>query len=215
MQTPQVYGVTPSPYVKKVLVTLDTKGIEYELIPTVPVDVSAEYKQMNPLGKIPTYKADGITLCDSSVICAYLEKIHPTPAIYPSAPEDYARALWFEEFSDDALMKQIGPEIFFNKIVAPIYFGSEPDQTRIDNALQALQPLFNYLESELTGQAFLINDQFTIADISLASVFGNYYLSGYSIDGGHWPKLKVYIETLHQQPSFKKLLANDREKLKL
>ena len=40
---------------------------------------------------------------DSSVICAYLERIHPMPALYPMDPVEYAKALWFEEYGDSEL----------------------------------------------------------------------------------------------------------------
>ena len=43
---------------------------------------------------------DRVTLCDSSVICQYLEDRHPEPALYPRDLADRARARWLEEFAD-------------------------------------------------------------------------------------------------------------------
>ncbi|MCH7487516.1 MAG: glutathione S-transferase family protein, partial [Proteobacteria bacterium] len=53
------------------------------------------YRAKSPLGKIPCWEDGDYTLADSSCIIAYLEKAHPTPAIYPSEPKDLGRALWF------------------------------------------------------------------------------------------------------------------------
>ena len=89
---PTLYGISASPFVRKVRVALAEKGIAYEHDPVVPMNVSAEYKKISPLGKVPAYKDGDRTLADSSVICAYLERVHPSPPLYPQGPEDYARA---------------------------------------------------------------------------------------------------------------------------
>ena len=105
---PIVYGVNASPFVRKVRVFLAEKGIAYELDPVIPVNVSAEFRKMSPLGKVPAFRDGDRTLSDSSIICAYLERMHPQPALYPADAYDYARALWFEEYGDGGLSGVIG-----------------------------------------------------------------------------------------------------------
>ena len=92
-----LHGVSGSPFVRKVQVVLAEKGIPYEQETVMPINVSAEYRKISPLGKVPALVHDGKALSDSSVICAYLERIHPTPALYPADPYEFARALWFDE----------------------------------------------------------------------------------------------------------------------
>ena len=123
---PKVYGASASPFVRKVRAVLAEKGIAYELDPVIPFNVSPEFKRISPLGKIPVYEDGGRTLPDSSVICAYLERAHPTPALYPKDPYDYGRALWFEEYADTALAGEIGAKIFFPLVVGPLFLGREP-----------------------------------------------------------------------------------------
>ena len=55
-----IYGMKGSPFVRKVQVLLAEKGIEYEL------------------AGVNIFPAP-----DSSAICAYLERKHPEPALYP------------------------------------------------------------------------------------------------------------------------------------
>src|SRR5205807_1217235 len=95
-----VYGANGSPFVRKVCVMLAEKGLTYEQEPVIPLNVSAEFKKLSPLGKIPAYRDGEATLSDSSIICAYLERKHPEPPLYPAEPFEYARALWFEEYGD-------------------------------------------------------------------------------------------------------------------
>src|SRR5215831_7392353 len=104
---PTVYGISLSPFVRKVRVALAEKGVAYEHDPVIPVNVSPEYRKKSPLGKIPAFEDGDKTLADSSVICAYLDRVHPKPALYPSDPYDYARALWFEEYADGGLVPVI------------------------------------------------------------------------------------------------------------
>src|SRR5690242_5891381 len=112
---PTVYGVNASPFVRKVRVALAEKGIPYELEPVIPFNVSEDFKKMSPLGKIPAFRDNDRTLCDSSIICAYIERTHPNPPLYPADPYEYARALWFEEYADSALVQVVGPKIFLQK----------------------------------------------------------------------------------------------------
>ena len=50
----KIYGVHGSPFVRKVLVALDFKGIPYEIVPQMPFSGDKEYLKINPLGKVPT-----------------------------------------------------------------------------------------------------------------------------------------------------------------
>ncbi|HUE38273.1 MAG TPA: glutathione S-transferase family protein, partial [Candidatus Binatia bacterium] len=83
---PTVYGISISPFVRKVRVALAEKGIAYDVDPVIPVNVSAEYKKISPLGKVPAFRDGDKTLADSSVIINYLDRTHPNPPLYPSDP---------------------------------------------------------------------------------------------------------------------------------
>lgn len=207
---PTLYGAGLSPFVRKVRVVLAEKGIAYDHDPVVPFNVSAEYKAISPLGKIPAYKDENGPLSDSSVICAYLEKRHPTPALYPSDPYQYARALWFEEYADGGITPVSGAKIFFPRIVAPRFFNQPADETAVQKAIdEDLPPLLAYLESQLTGD-WLVGSQFSIADIGVGTQFVNLRLAGVTVDTQKWPKLSRYIARVHERPSFKALIEEDR-----
>ena len=208
-----LYGAGLSPFVRKVRVLLAEKGVSYEHDPVVPFNVSPEYKAMSPLGKIPAYRDEKGALADSSVICAYLERRHPSPALYPSDPYEYARALWFEEYGDAPLVAVAGPKIFFQKIIGPAFFNQPTDDAVVSKAVnEELPPLFDYLESQITGD-WLVGSQFSIADIGIGTHFVNLRLAGVSVDTGRWPKLARYIARVHERPSFKKLIEEDRAAL--
>jgi glutathione S-transferase len=207
---PVVYGVNASPFVRKVRVALAEKNIPYEHDPVIPVNVSPEFKKISPLGKVPAFRDGDRTLSDSSVICAYLERKHPTPALYPSDSYEYARALWFEEYGDSALVQVTGPKIFFKKVVAPVFFKQPANDAEIQKAVdEDLPPLFDYLESQLSGP-YLVGKQLSIGDIGIATHFVNLRLAGFGVDPGRWPKLAKYVAAIHERPSFQPLIAEEK-----
>jgi glutathione S-transferase len=211
MDMATVYGIPISPFVRKVRVAMAEKGIAYDLDPVIPVNVSPEYRKISPLGK--AFREGDNTLADSSVIIAYLERTHPTPPLYPSDPYEYARSLWFEEYADGGLVTVIGPKIFFQKIVAPRFFNQKTDEAVVKKAVEEeLPPMFDYLESQLaSGASTLVGKQFTVGDIGVASQFVNLFHAGYGVDTKRWPKLAAYLAAVHERPSFRPLIAEERK----
>ncbi len=208
---PKLLGAFGSPFVRKAYVALTEKGIPFEHEQVIPFGVSAEYRKLSPLGKIPAYQDGDKTLADSSVIIAYLERTHPQPALYPSDAYDYARALWFEEFGDGGLAPVMGAKVFFPKVIGPRFFKQEPNLAEIQKVVDTeIPPLFDYLEGEIGDKEFLVANKFTVADIGVATIFVNYAFAGYGVDPKRWPKLAAYIERILNRPSFKG--AIDKEK---
>ena len=209
---PTVYGANASPFVRKVRVVLAEKNIPYDLETVFPVNVSAEFRKMSPLGKIPAFKDGDRVLADSSIICAYLERTRPEPALYPTDPYEYARALWFEEYGDGGMTPVSGAKIFFPRIVAPRFMNQKTDEAAVQKAIdEDLPPLFNYLEGEVkpSGGDFLVGNRFSIGDIGIATQFVNLRHAGVGVDEKRWPKLARYVAGMHARPSFKALIEEE------
>jgi glutathione S-transferase len=211
MPKPKLFGVPLSPFVRKARIALAEKGIAYDLDPVIPVNVSAEYKKISPLGKVPAYQDGDRTLSDSSVICAYLERVQPEPVLYPADAYEYARALWFEEYSDSAVVNAFGPKIFFQRIVQPRFFSQPTDEAMVQQAVeQDLPPLFDYLASQLSDAPVIAGTRFSIADVALGAQFVNLRYAGFDVDGQRWPKLRRYVDHVLSRPSIKNLVDEER-----
>lgn len=209
----KVHGAGASPFVRKVRVVLAEKGLDYELNPVVPFGVSEEFKKISPLGKIPVLELDdGRVVNDSSVICDYLEHVHPKPALYPADPYLRARALWFEEYGDSTTVTAVG-SIFFQKVVGPAFLNQPTDEKVLAKLWDVECPkVFTYLEGEIRDPAKpIVGDAFSIADISTATFFVNMMHAGYSVPADKWPKLAAYIDRVLARPSFKVLIDEERQ----
>jgi glutathione S-transferase len=204
-----IHGTVPSPFARKVRCVLDEKGVPYESRQLMPFPKTPELLAMNPLGQIPILQDGGLLLPDSSVICAYVEKLHPTPAVYPSDPTDFARTLWLEEYSDTALSTAVGG-VFFQRFVRKHIFQQEPDEAVVQNALEnELPTTLDYLQGELGDRDFLVGDTFTLADVSVCTQLVNLRHAGEDVDAKRWPKLARYLQSSLSRPTLKTLLAEE------
>jgi glutathione S-transferase len=213
-----VYGGNISPFVRKVRVALIEKGLQYSLENVNPFTPPPEFLQISPLKRIPAFRDTDLpepnTLADSSIICDYLEHKFPTPPLYPSDFYQRARALWFEEYADSVVASNIGGGLFFERIVKKL-MRRQPDETVCQATLTGkLPPLFDYLEKEIGDRQFLVGNQFSIADISVGTMFVNFAHSGESVDAARWPKLAAYVQRLHARPSFKAMLDEETPLIK-
>lgn len=204
-----VYGMKGSPFVRKVQVLLAEKGVAFELTGVNIFPAPAWFAAINPAKRIPVLRdrsigAEGAagTIPDSSAICAYLERKHPEPALYPKDAFAYGRALWFEEYADSELASLVGLGMF-RPLVVKRLMGQEPDVERGRRTFrELLPPLFDYLDREVGGRAFLVGDAFSIADIAVATQFVNLRFAGGNVDAARWPQLAAYLANLHARPSF-------------
>ena len=201
---PIVHGGVPSPFVKKVCAFLAEKGVAYELRSLAPFPKTPELLALSPLGKIPAYQDGDFTLADSSAICAYLERVHPKPALYPADPKAYGRALFVEEFADTKLNEVLGG-VFFQRVIRPNFFKQEPDEAAIAKAwAEQIPPALDWVESQVASGA--LGGALSIADIAVGAQLANFRLAGEKIDGARWPKLATWAERTLARPSFAKLL---------
>lgn len=208
----KLFGASVSPFVRKTLVYLAEKGLEFESDPVNPFDPPDDYRKISPLGKIPSLTDGDKSLADSSVICAYLERQNPTPALYPNDDYAYARALWIEEFIDSGFVPKAGGGIFFPLVVAPA-MGTEVTEETKAAAQKVLkediEPMWDYLEQELGSNEYFVENTLSIADIAVASPHVNLYLAGFDVDATRWPNLAGFLKRMHARPSFKAIIDQE------
>jgi glutathione S-transferase len=205
MSAVSIIGSYVSPYVRKVLVCLDLKGIAYEIDPIIPFMGDERFSKLSPIRRIPVLIDDRVTLCDSSVICQYLEERYPTPPLYPADIADRARARWLEEFADTRMGEVFIWGLFNQVVINPFVWGKSTDQDILNRVLNEDIPhVLNYLEPHLPDEGFIFS-QVSIADISLACFFRNAAFARFKVDAALWPRTAAFIERVLALPSFQKL----------
>jgi len=205
MDRVQIIGGYLSPYVRKVLVVLDLKGIPYEIDPIVPFFGDDRFSRMSPLRRIPVLIDNDVTISDSSVICQYLEDRYPQPALYPANIVDRARARWLEEYADSRMGDVFIWQLFNQVVIKPAVWGEQTDPAVVEKTLGDDMPaVLDYLETQAPAAGFIFGDV-SIADISIACFFRNAAFARFKVDASRWPRTAAFVERVLRLESFEKL----------
>ena len=164
----QLIGSLSSPYVRKVRVLAEEKGLD---IPLVLEDVWAAGSQIqhrNPLGKVPCLILDdGRTLYDSRVICQYLDALPPANAVIPVAGPERIEVLRWEALADGVLDAGVLMRL------------ENTQRTPAERSEKWLERQRGKVTAGLTAMAGALNDRewcagdgFTLADIAAGCALG-------------------------------------------
>lgn len=210
----RVIGSYLSPYVRKVLVVLHEKGIPYEIDPIVPFYGDDRFSKLSPVRRIPVWIDDRVTLCDSTVICEYLDDRHPEPSLRPRDPADRARARWLEEFADTRMGEVLIWRFFNQLVIRRFVWGEETDAAVVEKARsEEIPSILDYLESLLPADGFAFG-AFSIADVAIATFFRNAAFAGFAIDAARWPRTAGLVERAFARESFQRLVPFEQLSLR-
>ncbi|HEX8445110.1 MAG TPA: glutathione S-transferase family protein [Sphingomonas sp.] len=202
-----LYGSSFSPFVRKVLAFAHEKGVAIELKRIGRASEDPEFREANPLGKMPALRDDDYLLPDSSAIVAYIEAKHPEPALIPTAPRARGWAMAWEEFGDSELFGAIGP-MFLNRVVRPKFERVAGDDDAAARGEAALPRLLTYLETRIPDSLFLVEDRCTLADLAVASPLLNLEHAGGTLDA--YPRVTAFRDAILARPSFAGLAEKER-----
>lgn len=208
-----LYGVILSPFVRKVRAVLAIKSIDYQLVAVMPGAIDPVFQAKSPLSKVPVWEEGDYALPDSSVICAYLEKTRPDPAVYPAEAKAYGRSLFWEEYADTRLVDSIIP-VFFQRIVNSKIFKQPVDEEIVRRHVEeVLPPVHDQLEALFVASGIANVSALTVAEIAVWSVFVNLAHAGVELDGDRWPKLTDFVSEMNAHPILAPLIEEERASL--
>jgi len=209
----QIYGVPVSVHTRKVIVAAIHKGLSYQLtqvVPVIPGNPPPNWRRLSPTGLIPVATHGDFTLGDSSAICDYLERIHPTPPLYPADPRSHARALWFEQYAG-TLFRDVVRPLFHEVVVHPKIRQIATDQMKVDTVLREAAPeMFGYLDS-MAGNGFLLGASMTMADVAVVSNLVTLSYIGFGAAFQGFPRLEALFDRVIGQPSMRTALQAEVE----
>lgn len=208
----KIYGVPISVHTRKVIVAAIAKGLPHEIVPVVPVipdNPPPNWHALSPTGLIPAVTDGDFTIADSSAICAYLERSHPAPPLYPESTRDYARTLSLEQYAGTVFSKVVRP-LFHEVFVHPKLRNIPTDQSSIDAVLtNAVPEMFGYLE-RMAGEEFLAGRTMTVADIAVASNLVTYQYMGFDLYRTRFPRLAALFDRVLRQPAMREALKREQ-----
>jgi glutathione S-transferase len=197
----ELYDNPFSPYAFKVRAALYEKQVPHEKREIVKRADHAKLLRVNPRAEVPALVVDGTAICDSKVICAWLEDRFPEPALYGRDPILRARCRYLELKSDnelDACVFVLG----LLKLMKPELAKELPESLPKTEA--ALARHYAWLERELAGREWLLGE-FSLADIALTPHLRSAAFMGYPPAPEH-PGLAAWLERGAARPSIERAM---------
>lgn len=211
----------------RVRMTLFEKGLSWtshHLDLKKKENISDDYFGINPNGLVPTLIDDGVVHIESNEIIDYLDETYPEPSlrsaengnemldwlrlagsIHVSAIKPYVYSTMIakkikktaeEQKKYDELQKNAELKNFHSKHAGGSAF-SEEDITRSKNILE---DCFIKLDNTLEGRAWIMGDQFTLADISWIPV--HFVLFGCGYPFANYENITRWAKTFEARESY-------------
>lgn len=202
-----LYGSPVSPFARKAMAVCAEKGVGFDFEAVNIMPMPDWFKEISPMRRIPVLRDRSIaaegekgTIADSSAMCSYIERKHPTPALYGETPYGHGRALMIEEYADTVVAMAGGGNIF-----RPIFFsimqGKEADVGKASETWNNEFPaILSYLDGQLEGSDFFVEDNLTIADIAVTTCLMQASLV-VEMPLGDYPALAKHFENMSARPS--------------
>jgi GSH-dependent disulfide-bond oxidoreductase len=165
----QLYSL-PTPNGVKVSIMLEEIGLAYEphLVDFNKDDQKTpEFLSLNPNGKIPAIidpagpGGRALGLFESGAILQYLAE--KTGQLLPADPARRWHTIQWVHFQMGGIGPMFGQVGFFNKFAGKAYEDKRPLERYVNESKRLLE----VMEGRLTGRQWIMDDDYTIADISM------------------------------------------------
>lgn len=227
-----LYHANHSTCSQKVRLCLAEKGLDYEsrLINLGTNEhLTPEYLAINRNGVVPTLVHDGRIVCDSGVICEYLEEVFPENALMPSDPVERAEVRGWIRYLDEVPTSAVRVPSF-NMAFLPRYDGLDDDafqaeqadirplrkhfyekmgrkgfdDTEVDNALEQFQSAVDRMEAQLAASPWLSGDAIGLADLIATPLMDRMDDLGFAYmwDASRAPHVADWFARIRARPSF-------------
>ncbi len=193
----KLISATPSPYARKVRITLAEKGIPLDLHTEVPWDSTTKTKLYNPLEKLPVLiPDDGEPVYESSFILEWVEAHYPSPAMFPANKTQELLAKQIQVISD--VMCDACVLMFFEKQ------REYPSAEWKDRQMRKLEGGMRALSRYVGDNEFIVDNTFGLADVAAGAVLGYLKVRFQDYDWQtQYPNLKKYSDGLEARDSFR------------
>lgn len=152
-----------------------------------------EYLAVNPAGQVPAMKHDDFVVTESAAIVHYLAEKYG-PAFFGSQnPESHATLIRWELFVLLNIDKNFST-------LAGKTWGMPASPEAAAAATEKLNVALPVLEGWMKDRAFILGDEFSVADIVCRSTFMYADLAEFDLSG--YPNIQAWIARCSERPAF-------------
>lgn len=183
---------------------LEEIGAAYE---PVKLDVAArqheqaEYRKLNPNGRIPTLVDGDFVIFETAAICQYLCDKHPEANLAPPAGS-HARGRFYQWLTYMTNTIQVG---FIDWFHPDWTFSDLDSQAALKaQAEEKLGRAFQVLDDGIGSNAYVAGAQYTVCDIYLAMMAR--WSRFLARPAWHWPNIKRVVAASYTRPAFQRMM---------
>lgn len=184
-------------------VMLEECGLSYkQIIPDMSKreHKAPEYLHINPNGKVPTLKDGNFVIWESIAINRYLAEKYK-PEFLGNTIEEKSLIDQWSVWS----MTELQPPMVDLLIQMVFVPADKRDQAIIEKAKSRIPDRLKILDNAIANKTYMIANQFTLADLNLASVAKIGLSLGY--DYKEYPNLTRWLMNIKERESFRKVSA--------
>lgn len=172
MATVTLHGPGFSTYTRTARLTLEEKGVDYELdeINFIADGMPAEQIARHPFGKVPALTHDGFVVYEACAIARYVDEAFDGPALQPADPQGRARMTQICSVLDSYTYGPAIPKLVIQRLVVPM-MGGETDEAVIEAALPDVAKALEVLNALVGARSHLVGDAVTLADLHLVPIY--------------------------------------------
>jgi glutathione S-transferase len=197
----KLYGV-PRSRAMRALWMLEELGVPYENVKTnfATGDTrQPEYLKINPNGHIPALQDGDVTLFESLAINLYLARKYDKgfwPKTVAGEGHAFQWSLWAMTELEEPLLTVLLNRVFFPP--------EQRDAKKGDDAAIRFKTPLAVLDGALAKRPWLAGDDFTVADLNVASVLSWAPLAGLDLAGA--PRAKAWLDKATARPALARAL---------
>ena len=193
----RLYDSAFSPFARKVRIVLALKGLAHEVVDGLALANRQLLAEVNGRVEVPALEHDGVVVVGSSDIAQYLERMSPTPSLYPQDRGEWVRARAWERCADTLVDGAL--------INISYWAWAERSDHMPDGMLEAarrdMEQVYEALERDLDGHSFVCG-QLSIADIALFPHLTATKSLGVGHDPERHPKVHAWLKRLRALAPF-------------
>ncbi len=196
----EIWGRRNSANVIPVMWTVGELGLEHvrhNIGGSFGGDETEEYLKLNPNQLIPTINDNGFIMWESIAITRYLSRQYGNGSLWPTDPQQAARADQWMDWYKSNIYPNLMP-VFFNLVRTP---REKRDMGKIRDGSAATIKQLRILEQHLGNQPYVAGDSFTMGDIPLGAIIYKFY--NLDIERPDLPNIEAWYERLCDRPAYK------------
>ncbi len=169
-------------------------GLDYEF-GAVGFPPDAAYRAIDPMGRVPRLVDGDVSIGESIAIMLHIARQHgPTPLL-PDEPGAHARTLEMTIFGETSLADSMD-------VLLSVRYGAPAGETggwAAGATRTRLMRSIDYLDTLVSDRPYLVGDDLTLADISVAMAL---YLWKGALQEQFSPGLEKYLKGLQARPAY-------------